>query len=328
MFSLGTTIAPAKLAMARPGIVATTASTHKQVAAPIPLAPNGFNPLDASPAQLAEYGFPPRPSRGAGLSAWTDAMRHAKYEFLSPTLSASVSSGVVSPDGAVGQTQSPRWAGYYTTQGENSNSAFTAVIGEFVVPSVPANSYYGAYSTGDPMATFWAGLGGGESGVSNAGELAQAGVLAVSQASPSYYFFTETSALNQLVPVRLPLAVTAGDTVYIEVWYTSGEVHYYVNNLTTGGYTPVVHTDYTVTSDSAECIGEWPYSTSAYLPDYNHTSYSACDMATNYWSSFPGVSSYNYYQVAQWDSETRMQYPGGLAADGDSFELYWQNILP
>lgn len=40
--------------------------------------PSGFNPLVATPTQLARYGFPPRPKGGKALAEWQWAMQHAK----------------------------------------------------------------------------------------------------------------------------------------------------------------------------------------------------------------------------------------------------------
>lgn len=41
----------------------------------LPSPPPGFNPLTATPGQLARYGFPPRPRGGGALQAWERAMR-------------------------------------------------------------------------------------------------------------------------------------------------------------------------------------------------------------------------------------------------------------
>jgi hypothetical protein len=40
-----------------------------------PIAPRGFDPVTASAAKLAEYGFPPRPAGGRALKTWLTVMR-------------------------------------------------------------------------------------------------------------------------------------------------------------------------------------------------------------------------------------------------------------
>src|ERR1700760_3923784 len=43
--------------------------------------PDGFNPLEASDFELAQYGFPPRPDAGLrpqAFASWSRAMSHSK----------------------------------------------------------------------------------------------------------------------------------------------------------------------------------------------------------------------------------------------------------
>lgn len=55
-----------------------TASLTADGEATYQMPPTGFNPLLATTTQLAEYGFPPRPTSQAQLPAWKALMAAAK----------------------------------------------------------------------------------------------------------------------------------------------------------------------------------------------------------------------------------------------------------
>lgn len=62
-----------------PPVITTQQSAPTQQALPPlpPTPPQGFNPLQATPAQLSQYGFPAKPTNPTALASWTTAMEDA-----------------------------------------------------------------------------------------------------------------------------------------------------------------------------------------------------------------------------------------------------------
>lgn len=276
--------------------------------------PPGFSPLRASASQLAYYGFPPRPSGGHSLALWLQAMSDAKHEATSRPAKSGVYLG---PDTSIGQKQG-NWAGYYANSSANGGEQWQEIQSQWIVPSVPANSHYSDYWTGDPMDAFWTGLGGGGSDQ----YIAQAGVLTVSESTPSYYFFTETTD-TQSTPILEGPTIIPGNTAYVEVWYNGNYAEYFLENETSGSYQSFATYDYNVDRNSIECVAEWPYIYSAYLPNFGSMNFTACNAEVTGSGYFQNMSAFNYYQMGDWYSGTRLQYPDALS--GGSFKVVWQN---
>ena len=95
-------------------------------------APAGFNPLTASASQLAEYGFPPRPTSPEAYLSWARAMKHAVHD--------------VPPAGGYGTlegTTSGQWGGYYETSSDNGDSTYDDANATLDVPSCSETTGFG-----------------------------------------------------------------------------------------------------------------------------------------------------------------------------------------
>jgi hypothetical protein len=87
-----------------------SAAPAKIAGLPLLPVPAGFNPIAATATQLAEYGFPPKPTgNAAAIAEWTYVMEHSKQEAPLRTY-ASNSTSSLTPE-ASGQQQG-NWAGY------------------------------------------------------------------------------------------------------------------------------------------------------------------------------------------------------------------------
>jgi hypothetical protein len=319
----------------KPAVILRASASSTQADSPLLPVPAGFNPLTASPAQLAAYGFPPKPSTNA--AAWTNAMEHERFE-AGPPLSATQapnSSTAVSP-AASGQEQG-NWAGFDVQTNQNSSDIFTYATGQFVVPSISGNNLFSSYSLNDPMDAFWVGLGGSATSGSSV-LFAQLGVLSVAQSTPKDYFFIEDGNIpidnsngtpKYVQPYRFGPSISAGQSAYVAVWYPTinGElnVEFYLENITTGASQAAKFriTSPDITDHSAECVAEWPQNHPYYLPDYGQTDFQNCEVSTNWETSLYNFPSFYYNQIGNWYDGVELQYPGAL--DVSHFELYWKN---
>lgn len=210
--------------------------------------PHGFNPLTATNQELEKYNFPPRPSGGADLTAWTKAMQHFK-EFITPKygksnmhtdlatgqpgLSSNSDSGSVANATGTGNYYTDNWSGYvdYNTTGND----FTDVHGTWTVPSIssPDNSYYSS----------WVGFGGFTFSGHSSPSVMQAGVQAELNNSGGFSLtpWWEIYPYNYEQPIT-NLTISPGDTLYTDISYTTnngGTFSWYLEDETTGQAIPV-----------------------------------------------------------------------------------------
>lgn len=292
------------------------------------VAPPGFHPMGASVAQLQAYGYPQRPTGGPGLATWTTAMKTLRH-LLPPTNCRSASAATLAPDTAIGQDRTS-WAGFDATTNTNGQEQFDAVLGQWKVPTVPANGAYPEYLVTNPMDSFWVGLGGAASFAS----IAQAGIVTVSQAEPLYSFFEETTSYQSRPVLESQPTVGPGQTVYVQVSYSGSTAYYFLENETTGTAKTYTTSEPQVDRQSAECVGEWPqFTQSANLPNFGSAPFSSCAAEVNNSGYFSNMSSYNYTQDGDWcfnrktgDPVLRVQYPSALS--GGSFVVHWQQSGP
>lgn len=224
----------------------------------LPRVPTGFNPLRATPAELATYGFPPKPPKvdSSALASWTNAMLHAKNEVSPKAVQGST----------LGSFAGTNWAGYYDSEANNPTSSgpvpYDEVSGNWTVPTVPADN-----STNEVGS--WVGLGG----VNPTGDLQQAGVISVASSPQSYYFFWEDGAH----PILQGPVVKGGDTVYVDIVYntSTAQMTYYLENLTTGAYDPISRSTLDWNGSSAEFEFEMPESELS-LPSYPTEPFYGC----------------------------------------------------
>ncbi len=180
-----------------------------------PAPPAGFDPVSASDADLAQYGFPRRPEPGSdSYNRWVAHMAHAKHRLDNPIATATgTAHGPLRPLGAAGsagQNEAPSWSGLieaYTNPYFAANGSGVQIF--TTVPSVGTeNCSYGPYKT-----WIWAGMDG--SGLASAGNLdvLQAGVAAEActnnnPPTPPYYvwyeWFTQGCEYPNAPPVKRP----------------------------------------------------------------------------------------------------------------------------
>ena len=102
----------------------------------VPIPPAGFTPVDASAAQLAEYGFPVRPTDSTALATWTQEMSTYQTRLVpDPTLD--FSSPIDGFDHEPPPADYANWGGYISKllPGELADPHFVGVTGEFAVPT-------------------------------------------------------------------------------------------------------------------------------------------------------------------------------------------------
>lgn len=197
--------------------------------------PNGFNPLQATLAQLSAYGFPAKPSNPAALATWTTAMEDAKT-YVVPE--QSISSG---PNHVV---YNNHWAGYVVP-----SSGVYDVSATWVQPS-----YNEGLDLNPADASFWVGMGGyyadsnglvqagADSGANNAG------------GSTQYEFWVEDAPLNthwEAKPVIQP-----GDTLYVDVTYDGSTSQAFLENETANTYTTVTFNSPDYDGSTVDVINE------------------------------------------------------------------------
>jgi hypothetical protein len=107
--------------------------------------PAGFSPTTATDAQLAEYGFPPRPTDPTALQQWQE-------EFSNWTGAATPPPFLTESNGTSGDRTSGTWSGYMI---QGTLNTFTQAETTFIEPD---KSYPSSCSTYGEVT--WAGLGG------------------------------------------------------------------------------------------------------------------------------------------------------------------------
>lgn len=246
------------------------------------LAPSkGFDPVNASDADLAYHGFPPRPNQNTepkAYATWVKAMTapakrivptleqtaiyHGPRREAKPASAAAVSNlATLSNASAASNTAySSNWSGYVDFSGATSygSSSFYYVVSDFVVPV--ARQAFGACTGGWDWGSTWNGIDGWGSG-----DVLQAGIEFDAYCSGSttatYY-----SAWYEWYPygeVRIPsLPIAPGDDMFVEVWHTSPTQGYaYLLNYNTNSAVSIGFTAPSGTSllgNSAECVTERP----------------------------------------------------------------------
>lgn len=211
-----------------------------------PVPPQGFSPLTGSAAQLAEYGFPPRPSSGTALSEWLTAMTNytgtpipdllLRADPDSHTVATSPEQGaepqstqqdVGAPSAASTLARAGNWAGYIASL---SSPNYVATIGTAVLPST--STYCGS---GSKMPV-WTGLGGA-GGFAGGGNLMQEGIdynnIDPGQIIPFYELIYNDNSHNWQTELGSSnLGVGAGNSIYMQLSYQASTetAFFYIEN--------------------------------------------------------------------------------------------------
>jgi hypothetical protein len=196
--------------------------------------PDGFDPLTATDADLAYYGFPPRPNENSGdYASWAKAMT-ASAERIVPTLvETNISHGprVNAPGSTTDTDYSYNWSGYVKNGSAKSygKSSYSFVYSDVTVPTAQQAS--GKCTGGWDYGSAWVGIDGDGSN-----DVLQDGIefdaYCKGSTKDSYYSpWFEWYPFNEVRISGLP--ISAGNEYYMEVWSTSStKGHAYLVNVT------------------------------------------------------------------------------------------------
>lgn len=208
----------------------------------IPQPPASFDPLNASDADLATYGFPARPPTAADLSAWT----------------ADMASWQPTPDVGLCATHGLRatiynndiWSGFDADS--SSSTTYIAVQGDYHQPAK------GSTSCSSPQEVSWVGLGG-----YHYPKLIQDGT-GIDTTGHYYAWYEYLSATGGINITKMPsVTVHAGDRIHDYVVHQTaglGQTTFYVADNTTSTSQSVIINLGSAYYDgsSAEMIDERP----------------------------------------------------------------------
>ncbi len=310
-----TTIASALVLLASVILTApmTTANAQPQqgtgimptLAPQLPQPPLGFDPLTATDQELAEYGFPARPTDATGLAIWQKAMSHAKI-YVKPEQYPTTT-----VYGLVRTSQSINWAGYIVNSSDNPNNgytpSYTRTIGE----------WYQVPSTNTGMLAFWTGIGGGP----GSSYIVQAGATSNLPTSPYYEFWVEDYPYGAIKEAQPP--VNSGDQVYVDVTYGGSTSTAFLLDETTVTYTTVTFNTPDYDGKSADYIYEDP-NTQVYGQWSGANPFSSCYL---YWTDQSNNSgagyfdSYGYQKIIMNDGAYDRGWPSDNPSGG-SFDMY------
>lgn len=203
-----------------------------------PVPPAGFNPLTASAAQLAEYGFQPQPPVDSpNYASWHEAMSNYRTTPVPDisTLNTQTSSLASQPGtgGTSGATYATSaWAGWIAHASSNRYVAAEMDVTEPTVSTPCAGP--------DAMAQ-WVGLGGWGTSTT----LAQTGVevpttaLGLCSSTSSGYcaWYEYLNSGNNVGPkIMGNVTINAGDAMHFYIAYSTsnGQINFYVADNTTG----------------------------------------------------------------------------------------------
>ena len=192
--------------------------------------PDGFTPATATDAQLAEYGFPARPTDTATLATWTAKWSHFKYQRSSSDPVLTIMSGKVSPGVAASPqvtthpSSSPVWSGY-ADYDVNVNQ-FQGATGEYNQPTYGSDSQQGASGFS------FVGLGGW---LNNASLMVGSAMVS----GPTYYaWYQYTNSSGNYTIIRYSGAVNPGDDIELQTYwqpssnYPAGFSYFDFNTMT------------------------------------------------------------------------------------------------
>ena len=291
--------------------------------------PAGFNPLEASDADLAAFGFPPRPDANLepnAFASWNKAILASKTRVFPQLVQNGVFHGpkknAAKPtEVSNGTGTSSNWnalVDYSSASSYNQSTSFYYLIADFVVPI--ARQAFGACNNTTDYAASWIGIDG-----SGSGDVLQAGTQSMANcSSTAYYAWYEWYPYSEVAISNFP--IVPGDDVFVEVWNTTATQGYvymvnYNNNTSVEiGFTAPSGTK--LVGNSAEWVVERPSSGSSlttlanYISDYFSDCYAYTWNGTQY---TPGTSSaYNYTMLD--NSNYAISYATLLGSTGIWFQ--------
>jgi hypothetical protein len=283
--------------------------------------PPDFVPLSASDADLAKYGFPPRPSGGAELQAWTGAMAAWKSA-PTPKMTfrglQSTAAGISDPadkEFTINPNGNPAgWIGY------EDSANYQEYIG--------SSAHFSAPNLGAPCNGFadypaiWTGLGGQYSQ-----QLMQNGITADRfQSEPTIWqpFWEIGNSSKLWPPIQLlgsngAISINPLDVIYSKTSYnpTTDVANFFVEDASQGQSTSQQFTTNGLTGDPRSYYDgstsdfEMEFSSAFYAPFSEYAFADAYSQNSGGWNTLASYSTNELY-VAQAN-------PGPIGSDGASF---------
>lgn len=150
--------------------------------------------------------------------------------------------------------------------------------------------------------------------------------------NPQYYLWWDIVPLySSDSPVNI--SVSPGDTIFVYVYYTSGDVHFYLKNESTATYTSFSVSASGLLGQQAEWITERTeqcYFSCVYPPLANFpavTFTGAQAEVGSYWQGVEAYSAENYTMHDPYNDDTEQPdaSAGSIGSSGDNFTLTWQH---
>jgi hypothetical protein len=209
-------------------------------------APPGFAADTATPEELAQYGYPPRPDAAAGAEALAQWQRvtaptlERVVPALAPTNLYHQPVALLQVDEQTRAADSSNWSGYAVVRDAGS-APFYSVVGHWTVPTVQLR--FGPCSGNPVYSAQWVGI----DGFSNS-DLLQSGSEADAYCDAGvqkalYYPWVEwlpaaEISIRRFIKPRKPLVFHPGDYLMVHVWAS-----HWVNGASQTGH--VLFTDLT-----------------------------------------------------------------------------------
>lgn len=259
--------------------------------------PTGFQPADATSAQLAEYGFPPAPATSSSTHAtWLGWMKAYKYTTKIRHLYSRP--GLPTISNAPLTSDSANWGGYVA---DAASQVYTSASGNFTEPTITA-----ACGPDDGWSG-WYGIGG-----VNSGGLQQAGSgwddPNVNLSNPTrdpnnpaggqvwYEDLSPGNSIGTINTVPVPgFYVNPGDNLAVQIWVGAPYVYYFIEDTNSGQQVTVKDTPTQIDESSAEAVVE-----RSYLSTQGGA------------SGFMGLPRFTNFQQFAW-TEVNSQYGVGMA---------------
>lgn len=279
--------------------------------------PPGFDPITASPAMLAELGFPERPTNASDLQDWIDAMAAYRSDNLPGPM-------VVGPtDGApLSGTVYDGWGGWAAgTPGIHAHT-YVAIKTVFWIPSST-----GCGSTNG--VGFWIGLGGTYSGNDLVQQGAECGNTSLGGGSVyrPFHQFANTQVAKHFCNNWTTWTFSTNDKIYQNMSFqtSSNTAYFYLEDETTGvihscGLTPPSGWGWDL--NTAEWIGEAPAEAHPYNFGSVHFTDAWTELSSNStWVTLDSQPLTDYIEGTQ--GTNKCLGPGSIGSDGASFYDYW-----
>lgn len=285
--------------------------------------PKGFDPLSATPAQLSEFDFPPRPDAAVDLQQWTDAM--SAYKSSDPPTQAVPFFPVGLGTRYVTCPTYCPWGGWVAGTWQEQSHHYTAVKSGFRVPT-----NVGTCGSSN-ITSFWIGLGG--TATVNDSILQQGitcGDPTIWGGGPSYHPFYEFANQGDAKPMCAngTLVLNATNIIYQNMSFqtSSNTAYFYMENQSTGKSISCHDTPppgWSFNGNTADWAGEAIMDNAVQFNPVDFYNVRA-ELYSN--STWVTIASQTHTATVDGQSSTiKCIYPSSLGTDGASFSDYWHS---